>query len=1000
MTIDNRSLDKRLDALDNVNADLDQATKQINPDENVQDALETTVPYTTEGDLMQDETSILPDQTDPTFTGEKVDVAINLKKPLDIVKKIITKTPQEVTDDLSKPLVTPGKTIEKKGKFTVIPEAGQETTEKVIKQMAKPDPVGEVDKLLFDPTSSLDFNNLGKAITETYDLAKYEKMSYTDIIASIKKDGVYDDKFLEYVINTNAKAVADPKQFAMLPYVARSIQDKNVELWQKYVAAKAKDPLSTETKDLAAQFALGINMEGNFMKGAVGKRRDVARTFGILRQAYKEATISNRRTEMLDKVLENSGGLKNIDDLGNHYIALNSGMDRALMSEKTLYSNIKDIWFATWINGLLSSPVTHAKNIAGNALFGMWQIPERLTSSILGKGRSVVTGNQDYIQLNEVMDHAIATITSSKDAFRLAKKAFVTNTPTDPVTKLEMTKIGRDDFNLNFGDSTLGSGMSDGVKYLGNVVTIPGRTLMAEDEFFKAVGYRSELTALARREGNRKYNELIASGVDADKARIQSTNYMADLLVNPTDELHEAATKQARTVTFTAELESGYKFLNQAINKELYGIPLLKLYFPFVRTPSNIIKETLSRTPVALATPSFYKAIKAGGIEADQAVAKMTLGSMAMWGMHEYAFGGNLTGAGPMRLKDLEVWKSLGWQPFSFAFNKSEVSEEDLAKFREISNVSIGPDKIYVSYESLGPLASLLGMAATSAEYAMLDPDEEGLKALAMNGAAGLYDYMSNLDMLQGIGELHDTFASDSTTRSRKIQDMLSRVTQKYVEFGLGGSPVIMVDGKVSTGAYSSLSATVERYLDPTKSSLMREETALRDDINGVHEGYWKALADIKSRSPRMSDDLPIALDPLTGYEKKVGKGNFYETFSPFKTSEGKAIAGYATLLEYGIPAFIPPKSKDGIMLSGEQYKRWIEIATDNGKLENRVVKMGEMYRRIKGMDMSVAQKAIHGEISDTYGRAWQMLVREDIDLQNALDEVKQQQQEMGIYKR
>jgi hypothetical protein len=523
---------------------------------------------------------------------------------------------------------------------------------------------------------------------------------------------------------------------------------------------------------------------------------------------------------------------------------------------------------------------------------------------------------------------------------------------------------------------------------------------MAEDEFFKAVGYRSELTALARREGNRKYNELIASGVDADKARIQSTNYMADLLVNPTDELHEAATKQARTVTFTAELESGYKFLNQAINKELYGIPLLKLYFPFVRTPSNIIKETLSRTPVALATPSFYKAIKAGGIEADQAVAKMTLGSMAMWGMHEYAFGGNLTGAGPMRLKDLEVWKSLGWQPFSFAFNKSEVSEEDLAKFREISNVSIGPDKIYVSYESLGPLASLLGMAATSAEYAMLDPDEEGLKALAMNGAAGLYDYMSNLDMLQGIGELHDTFASDSTTRSRKIQDMLSRATQKYVEFGLGGSPVIMVDGKVSTGAYSSLSATVERYLDPTKSSLMREETALRDDINGVHEGYWKALADIKSRSPRMSDDLPIALDPLTGYEKKVGKGNFYETFSPFKTSEGKAIAGYATLLEYGIPAFIPPKSKDGIMLSGEQYKRWIEIATDDGKLEKRVVKMGEMYRRIKGMDMSVAQKAINGEISDTYGRAWQMLVREDIDLQNALDEVKQQQQEMGIYKR
>jgi hypothetical protein len=75
-------------------------------------------------------------------------------------------------------------------------------------------------------------------------------------------------------------------------------------------------------------------------------------------------------------------------------------------------------------------------------------------------------------------------------------------------------------------------------------------------------------------------------------------------------------------------------------------------------------------------------------------------------------------------------------------------------------------------------------------------------------------------------------------------------------------------------------------------------------------------------------------------------------------------------------------------------------LATDNGKLEKRVVKMGEMYRRIKGMDMSVAQKAISSEISETYGRAWEILVREDIDLQIALDEVKQQQQEMGIYKR
>lgn len=999
MTIDNRSLDKRLDALDNANADLDQATKQINPDENVQDALESTVPYTTEGDLMAEKDSLLPDQTEPGFTGEKVDVAINLKKPLDIVKKIITKTPKDVTDDLTKPLVTPGKTIEKKGKFTVIPEAGKETTEKVIKQMAKPDPTAEVDKLLFDPTSSLDFNNLGKAITDTYDLAKYEKMSYTDIIASIKKEGIYDEKFLEYIANTNAKTIADPKQFAMLPYVARSIQDKNVELWQKYVAAKAKDPLSTETKDLAAQFALGLNMEGNFMKGAVGKRRDVARTFGILRQAYKESTISSKRTEMLDKVLENSGGLDNIDDLGNHYIALNSGMDRALMAEKTLYSSAKDMWYATWVNGLLSSPVTHAKNIAGNALFGMWQIPERAVASVIGKGRSVLTGSKDYIQANEVMAQAQAMMTASTDAFRLAGKAFKTNMPTDPVTKLEMSKVGRDDFDLNFGDSVFGKSFSNAIKYYGNIVTVSGRALMAEDEFFKAIGYRSELSALARREGNRKYDDLIAAGVDEEKARIQSTNYMADLLINPTDELHEAATKQARTVTFTSELEGAFRTTNQLINTEIKGFPLFKLYFPFVRTPLNIIKETLSRSPAGIPS-SIMTAIKTGGIEADKALAKVTLGSMAMYGTYQYTLGGRLTGPGPFKLKDKEALQGTGWQPLSFVFNKSDVSDEDLAKFENVSKVSVGPDKIYVSYESLGPIASLLAMSSASAEYAMLDPDDDSLDRLAMAGAVGMYDYMSNLDMLQTIGDLNDIFAGNESTLPSRISDMMAKLSQQAISFGLGGSPVIMVDGKVSTGAYSGLSATVERYLNPEKSNIMREDSVLRDDVNPVFEGFWKELANIKSRSPRMSDSLPPALDPLTGEEKTVGKGNFYETFSPFKTSEGKAIEGYATLVEYGIPMYIPSKSKNGILLSAEQYNRWIELSTDNGKLEKRIVRLGELYRRTKNMDMSVAQKAISDEISDSYGNAWERLVKEDIDLQMALDEVKQQQQEMGIYKR
>jgi hypothetical protein len=64
MTIDNRPLDQRLNALDNVTQELDQVTKTIDPNETTTATLEQSVPYTTEGDMMTDDITALPDEND------------------------------------------------------------------------------------------------------------------------------------------------------------------------------------------------------------------------------------------------------------------------------------------------------------------------------------------------------------------------------------------------------------------------------------------------------------------------------------------------------------------------------------------------------------------------------------------------------------------------------------------------------------------------------------------------------------------------------------------------------------------------------------------------------------------------------------------------------------------------------------------------------------------------------------------------------------------------
>ncbi len=78
---------------------------------------------------------------------------------------------------------------------------------------------------------------------------------------------------------------------------------------------------------------------------------------------------------------------------------------------------------------------------------------------------------------------------------------------------------------------------------------------MAEDEFFKAIGYEFELNGLAARESIKMYRSLVKSGVDHNNAQIQAGNFMAELLENPTEEIQAAAMAAARTLTFTRDLE-------------------------------------------------------------------------------------------------------------------------------------------------------------------------------------------------------------------------------------------------------------------------------------------------------------------------------------------------------------------------------------------------------------------------------------------------------------
>ena len=927
----------------------------------------------------------IPVQNDPlvelTDAGQEFEPTL-VAGPGALIRKAIKQVPKRT----EKPMISPEVDVEKVGPYQVIREDASKAQE-VLERTTDAPITGKPPEVPFNLDQITGDDGLKQYIDATarvYGADKIERVSYKEIAAKASEEG-YDEAFLARVLDPSKVTEANATNAYKMLLAITDAGKRAFDLGEQVKVAKANGTL---TDELASQFAQAVSLEGNLLKAAKGRQVDIARTLGIFSQAR---TASAERGAQLQAIMNEAGGLESVFDLANKYTALANPGARANLAEKSIGGTVKDIWFSTWINGLLSSPVTHAKNIAGNMFFGGLQIPERALASAIGKARNFMfKGGEQAISGDELYAQAIGFLQGIREGGEIAGRAFIKNEPTDPFQKIEAVRAGRAEFDVDFGDSEAGKALSNALRYWGTYVTVPGRALMAEDEFFKAVGYRMELNALATREGNKMYDNLINAGVLPQDASKQSADLVAELLANPTPDLEDAAKGAARTVTFTRELESALQGVQRAAQN-----PLIKMFIPFVRTPTNITLEAMARTPgLNFASPRFWGDFNAGGIKRDQALARVTLGGAMIYSVSSGVFEGRVTGYGPMRMEDRKALEGTGWQPFSFVFDAKDVDPELLAKYEKLTTVSRGPDKIYVSYFGLEPISTLLGVGATAGEYAQMTPGGEDLDKLMMGGALGMYQYLGDTPMLSGFSDIMKVFTSGAKDAPTVFYDLINKASKQVSEVLIGGSPL---------GAQSSMIAAIERIVDPTRSNTMQPEATFKGGlIDPAVKGFYEAVGYYKSRNPLTSDSLPRALDPITGEPEMVGKGNLYEFFSPFKVSEGKYNQAKAVLVAYGVPMYIPPKSFDGIQLSASQYNRWIEIATQDGLLAERIAQLGESdaLQNLAGTDLEKAQAIISKEISDSYSRAKQMLIAEDPDLFDMVKEADEYKRDYGKYKR
>lgn len=422
-------------------------------------------------------------------------------------------------------------------------------------------------------------------------------------------------------------------------------------------------------------------------------RRETARALQSWAIPAGSAREQQRAIEMM---LEQSGGQVTAKAMAERLNALTAAgaspaQVGAYARTAAMASRIGGAVQEAWINALLSSPKTHMVNVMSNSFNAALAVIERRAAEAL-PGSDVEAGEAGAM--------VYGMVTGLRDAFRLAGQTW-----SDGGQQLG-AMLGKVDVPHERAISAQafgvdpGSGLGRGLDFLGHsIVNAPSRALGAEDAFFKSVLYRMEVHAGALRMARQ---EATAAGFrpgSADFAR-EVSDRMRVMLTDPPEALRLQAADMALYSTFNRQAGPWAQGLLGLRER----IPGTVFILPFIRTPMNILSYSFERTPLAPLVGQWRADVAAGGARRDLALARVSMGTLAMAAAFDMADRGEITGRGPDDPGEVESLRNQGWQPYS---------------------VRVG-DR-WVSYNRLDPFGFTLGFAADFADMLrrrQVEPEE------------------------------------------------------------------------------------------------------------------------------------------------------------------------------------------------------------------------------------------------------------------------------------
>jgi hypothetical protein len=575
-----------------------------------------------------------------------------------------------------------------------------------------------------------------KETKELLDLLGGKEIDHMKAIETIKANGTSlesfrnEQKAIKQVIQTLADTIVDTSIQAQKARKADSGLNRE-ELEVQVLSLLDQLTEANRIWSLQGKEAGLTLVQRKFLKGGDGfslstHNRKVGYDFNQDTRMLSSYKDNIKGSKGIDELIDTLAGAKNVADVNHRLKMVNTTATSAKGNQ--LFNVINEYW----INSLLSGPTTQIVNILGNSMTTALRFTELAVGSVLNKDTKLARSAMSFAFNIEAFSESLrAAVIAGKE-----NRSIITQSGTQFKDTAGYMKPNEFDAIRSDDEGAVGQA----INAIGAIVRFPSRMLQAGDEFFKQLNYRAYVrTDLAMEamekykmtdgkdiaeyvntkmndyitEGGRAYNEYnlyLDAEAAADKKGLMGRSRTA--YINAGEELMnfdakrgklaDEALQRARVNTFTNDLDSKgavdtvANFISTAKERN----KMFAFIVPFVRTPTNILKFSLARSPLGLGVDAYKGIVNKESIirqklnSKDPRVVAETKGQLATastfvataaWYMTTNKDW--ITGAGPTEKAQNEAWKQDGKTPYSIKVGNTWVSYQRLDPFSTIIGI-------------------------------------------------------------------------------------------------------------------------------------------------------------------------------------------------------------------------------------------------------------------------------------------------------------------------